>query len=81
MFVCIIGTLITTLAQFPFSLLEIGTSKNGVKTTSNSSTSALHFQASTKSLHVVLLRFSLSQSVVFVSWYYMFCTVGHAVCV
>lgn len=29
--VCIIGTLITALAQFPLSSLEIGTSKNGVK--------------------------------------------------
>lgn len=48
MFVCIIGTLITALAQFPLSLFEIGTSKNGVKRTSNSSTSALHFQISTK---------------------------------
>ncbi len=80
MFVCIIGTLITALAQFPLSLFEIGTSKNGVKRTSNSSTSALHSQVSTKvNMYVFIFSFVLfghiRQLVIHV------CAVGHAVCV
>lgn len=72
-FVCIIGTLITALDQFLFICFEIGTSKNGVKRTSNSSTSALHSQVSTKvNMLYALLFFSLSYSVIFVSWYFMF---------
>lgn len=81
MFVCIIGTLITALAQFPLSLFEIGTSKNGVKRTSNSSTSALHSQVSTKvnMLYVFLFSFVLFGHIRQLVFHV--CVVGHAVCV
>lgn len=55
--VCIIRTLITIFAQFPLYLFEIGTLKNGVIRTSNSSTSALHSQVSTKVNMYVFLFF------------------------
>lgn len=62
------------------SLFEIGTSKNGVKRTSDSSTSALHSQVSTKvnTLHVfffLVLFGHIRQLVINV------CALGHAVCV
>lgn len=81
MFVCIIGTPITALAQFPLSLFEIGTSKNGVKRTSNSSTSALHSQVSTKvnMLYVFLFSFVLIGHIRQLVFHV--CVVGHAVCV
>lgn len=57
---------------FLFLSSEIGTSKNGVERTSNSSTSALHSQVSTNVNNVVSFFFSLSHSVIFVSWFFMF---------
>lgn len=81
MFVCIVETLITALAQFPLSSFEIGTSKNGVERTSNSSTSALHSQVSTKvnMLYIFLFSFVLFGHICQLVFHV--CAVGHAVCV
>lgn len=80
MFVCIIGTLKTAFPNFLFPCFEIGTSKNGVKRTSNSSTSPLHSQVSTK-VNMYFFAFfflCLNWSYLSVGFFHV-CAVGHAV--
>lgn len=80
MHACIIEKLLTALVQFPLSLFEIGTSKNGVKKELPILQSLLCTLMSDVNVFTCVSFSYLSYSVVFLLVVHV-CTVSHAVCI